>query len=317
MSSSKGKKKGFVEWLFCTIPGKTVVGYCNGIGAAIVIVGAMFKIMHWPGASAMLIIGLSTEALLFLMGALEPQHLPYHWESVYPQLAHSDDEEEEGEHAEGEEHGHGHEAHDLPAADKAALGHGHAPAAHGAHVGQVHTLTVSPTIMLDSILKEGQLEPELIASLGDSFRALKEQTEKITDLTQATVVTGEYVQSVKNASQSMDKLSETYVRASESLTGLSMTSEDGATYGEQLQNVSKKLAELNAVYDLQLRGSSEHLKATSQFYEGLDELLKNLSDSVEDTRQYKQNIGELSKNLSALNTVYGNMLSAMNFQNRG
>ena len=108
MSSSKGKKKG-VEWLFGTVQGKTIISYCNGVGAAIVIVGAMFKIMHWPGASAMLIIGLSTEALLFLMGAMEPQHLDTDWSLAYPELAHHEEDEHAAE--EIDEHAHGHDAH--------------------------------------------------------------------------------------------------------------------------------------------------------------------------------------------------------------
>lgn len=284
MGNSKGKKKG-VEWLFGTVQGKTIISYSNGIGAAVVIVGAMFKIMHWPGASIMLIAGLSTEAVLFLLGALEPQHLDTDWSLVYPQLAHEDEddllEEEEGHHL---------EAH--------------------------HEKPQSATEALDNMLKEAKIEPELLASLGDGLRSLSDQTNKLNNITDASVATDDYVNKIKSASNSVEKLSETYVKASESLVGLSLTNEDVATYGEQLQKVAKQLSELNSVYELQLRGSNDHLKASSQFYDGLGELMQNLNDSVEDTRKYKENISELSKNLSALNTVYGNMLNAMNF-NRG
>jgi gliding motility-associated protein GldL len=80
-----------------------------------------------------------------------------------------------------------------------------------------------------------------------------------------------------------------------------------------LQQVSKNLSALNAVYELQLQGSSEHLKATNKMYEGIESLYRNLQDSVQDTNKYKEEIGKLATNLGALNTVYGNMLSAMNF----
>jgi len=273
--------------LFGTVQGKTIISYCNGIGAAIVIVGAMFKIMHWPGASVMLIAGLSTEALLFLMGAMEPQHLDNDWSLVYPELAHHEEEEEAHDEHEGHEN----------------LEH---------HDKNKHEAPKGATELLDNMFKEAKIEPELIASLGEGLRSLSDQTNKLNNITDASVATGEYVNNIKTASSSIEKLSETYVRASESLTGLSVTNEDGATYGEQLQNVAKKLSELNDVYDLQLRGSSEHLRATSQFYNGLNELMQNLNESVEDTRKYKENISELSRNLSALNTVYGNMLNAMN-----
>jgi gliding motility-associated protein GldL len=61
-----------------------------------------------------------------------------------------------------------------------------------------------------------------------------------------------------------------------------------------------------------LQGSKQHLEATNKFYDGLGELMKNLHDSVDDTRKYRQEMATLSSNLTALNTVYGNMLSAMN-----
>ena len=54
---------------------KNIMKYVYGLGAAVVIMGALFKIMHWPGASLMLIVGLSTEAVIFIMSVLEPVHL--------------------------------------------------------------------------------------------------------------------------------------------------------------------------------------------------------------------------------------------------
>ena len=65
---------------------KKFMAMAYGIGAAIVILGALFKLMHWPGASLMLIVGLGTEALLFVMFAFAPKDVHYHWERVYPQL---------------------------------------------------------------------------------------------------------------------------------------------------------------------------------------------------------------------------------------
>ena len=64
-----------------------------GIGAAVVIVGAIFKIMHWPGAGPMLVAGLGTEAVIFFFSAFEPITRRSKWELVYPELAlgHSDD----------------------------------------------------------------------------------------------------------------------------------------------------------------------------------------------------------------------------------
>ncbi|MFN3403838.1 MAG: gliding motility protein GldL [Cytophagaceae bacterium] len=90
MSTNKG---GFKEFLF-----NKFMPMLYGLGAAVVIVGAMFKIMHWPGAGPMLVIGLSTEAVIFAFSAFQPVPHEPKWERVYPQLA-DDYYEEEGEEA--------------------------------------------------------------------------------------------------------------------------------------------------------------------------------------------------------------------------
>ena len=74
----------------------------------------------------------------------------------------------------------------------------------------------------------------------------------------------------------------------------------------------KNLGALNAVYELQLQDSNNHLKQTSKFYDGINQLMSNLNESLDDTKKYKDEVSKLAKNLSSLNTVYGNMLSAMN-----
>ena len=66
---------------------KNLMAKMYGIGAAIVIIGAMFKINHYPGASEMLVVGLSTEAIIFFFSAFEPPHEDPDWSLVYPELA--------------------------------------------------------------------------------------------------------------------------------------------------------------------------------------------------------------------------------------
>jgi gliding motility-associated protein GldL len=76
--------------IFETASGKRTLNYAYSLGAAVVILGALFKIMHWPGANIMLMVGMGTEVIIFVISAFEPQHdnMPeYHWERVYPELA--------------------------------------------------------------------------------------------------------------------------------------------------------------------------------------------------------------------------------------
>ena len=243
-----------------------------GFGASIVIIGAMFKIMHWPGAGPMLVVGLSTEAVIFFFSAFEPPHEEVDWSLVYPELAGM----------------HGEEAEMALEENKGTI-----------------------TEQLDTMLEDAKIGPELIASLGDGIRNLTDQTCKLTNITDATLATDEYVTSVKSAAKSVDTLSTSYNKAAESLNGLALNGDDSAVLGEQIVKVSKNLSALNASYELQLQGSNEHLKATSKFYEGLNTLMSNLNDSVDDTKKYKEQIGQLSSNLESLNTIYGNMLTAM------
>ena len=260
-------KPGSKQW-------KLFMAKLYGIGAAVVIVGALFKIMHWPGAGPMLVLGLGTEAVIFFFSAFEPPHEDPDWSLVYPELA--------GMHGDAEEHK---EIEDAG----------------------------SVTEQLDKMLEEAKIEPELMKSLGDGLRSLSDQTAKLNNITDASVATNDYVSNVKSASSNMKDLSSSYAKASEALTSITDSNADGKNYGDQLRKVSKNLTELNSIYELQLQGSNDHLKATNKLYSGIEELMGNLNSSLEDTKKYKQEIGELSKNLSALNTIYGNMLNAMNF----
>lgn len=77
------KKKGFLK----TSSGVKLMNFIYGSAAAVVIVGALFKILHWPGANEMLIVGMFTEAFVFLVSAFDPPAEEYEWERVYPALA--------------------------------------------------------------------------------------------------------------------------------------------------------------------------------------------------------------------------------------
>lgn len=254
---------------------KAFMAKLYGFGAAIVIIGAMFKIMHWPGAGPMLVIGLSTEAVIFIFSAFEPIHEDPDWTLVYPELALGHDEDFD------------HDA--LPS----------------------HSKKGSVTDELDKMLEEAKIDSALLERLGDGMRALGENASQLKGVTSAAAATDSYVDSLASASDQVKKLSQSYERASESLMGLTSSTEEGQSFGEQMQKVSKNLSALNNVYELQLKGSSQHLEATEKFHSQVTDMMQNLSASVEDTKLYKENMAMLSKNLTSLNQVYGNMLKAM------
>ena len=88
-TTESAKKVGawekFMLW-YESYKGKRIVGVIYSVGASVVIVGALFKIMHWPGASTVLIAGMLTEAFLFVIGALDKPHPEFNWSNVFPQL---------------------------------------------------------------------------------------------------------------------------------------------------------------------------------------------------------------------------------------
>ncbi|MES2591743.1 MAG: gliding motility protein GldL [Bacteroidota bacterium] len=290
---------------------KNFMAKLYGLGAAVVIVGAMFKIQHWPGAGPMLVCGLSVEAVIFFFSAFEPPHEEVDWSLVYPELAGM----------------HGHDSHAI--AD---------------NLIEEDKEKGSLTEQLDNMLEEAKIEPELIASLGENLRHLGDQTAKLNNITDASAASDEFATTMKSATQSVgsltgsydkakdkidelagaydsakgiidsstEKLSQSYGKATQAIESLANANQDSQSqYSDELLKVSKNLSALNASYELQLQSSTNHIKATTHFHDGLEDLLKNLSDSVDDTKKYKEQIAQLSTNLESLNTVYGNMLNAM------
>jgi gliding motility-associated protein GldL len=264
---------------------KNFMAKLYGFGAAVVIVGAMFKIQHWPGASAMLVIGLSTEALIFIFSAFEPIHSDPKWELVYPELA-------LGEEGEGLDK------------DQAQLAAGRARGGAGRGGSGV-------TEELDKMLEDAKIDSALLERLGQGMSSLADNANSLKGVSSAAAATDSYVSSLQAASDKVSSLSDAYERASVAISGMTSTTQEGESFGEQMQKVSKNLSALNNVYELQLKGSSAHLEATEKFQAQVLEMMQNLSASAEDTRLYKENMSMLSKNLTDLNNVYGNMLKAM------
>ena len=265
MSTQKG---GFTELLFSTIMPKVY-----GIGAAVVIVGALFKIQHYPGAGMMLGVGLTVEAIIFFLSAFEPKHPEPDWSRVYPEL--SDDYEAFGE--------------------KKAI-----PKATG-----------STSQQLDQMMEKAKIGPELIDSLGKGMRNMAESASKMSNLSDAAVATNDYANNVKQASKSLLDMNKSYATTVTAMQEMSNASKDAKEYHSQVQSVTKNLSALNAVYEMELQDSNQHLKSMKKFYENLGAAFDNLTETGKGTEAFKSELSRLTTNLTSLNRVYGSMLSAM------
>ena len=262
---------------------KNIMKYVYGLGAAVVIMGALFKIMHWPGASLMLIVGLSTEAVIFIMSVLEPVHLDADWSRVFPELA-----DTEGE---GVEEVEGVGLYDLIKAGSDEPG--------------------SQADKLADKLNDAGIDNALIGRLKDGMSNLADNASSLGSMSSATGATGEYVSSLQNASVKLNELSDQYAASAASIAAIAG---EGNNFGPEMEKLSSNISALNNTYELQLKSSNDYLASMSNMQELQDSIKSVMSDlaaSAGDTQAYRENMATLSQNLSDLNNVYGNMLKAM------
>lgn len=270
-----------IQRFFETMQGKRIKNLIIGVGAGVVMMGALFKIQHWPGAGYMLTAGLTTEALIFTLQGILPPHKDYYWEKLYPDLDVSPEIEGEKNAVEGEQ-------------EKGSV-----------------------TKQLDEMLEEANVETEAIQRLGKNLEQLDQNISQLSDMSDAANVTSEYSEKTREAAQSLEEMKNAYSEATKSASELSSATEGTKEYQEQIQAITKNLSSLNAMYESELQDTNNHLKTMNQFHDNLEAVMSNISESVEDTKKYKEEVSQLAKNLSQLNTVYGNMLTAMSGTNSG
>jgi len=267
---------------------KRIKNLVIGIGASIVLLGALFKILHWPYASEMLMVGMITESFLFAMLGILPPHQDYYWEKVYPGLNIAPDHYD----------------------------------AKGKKTINLTAAGSSSTASLDKMLDDAKIGPELIDSLGSNLKNFGDQIGKMTNITDAAIATSDFTKNASDASNALSQMKIAYSGASAAMEKMNaaqadtvkyheQVQADTVKYHEQVQAVSKNLAQLNAMYELELTDANSHLKAMNKFYGSLTTAMSSLEDSVADTQIYRQEMSKLSKQLSTLNQIYGGMLNAM------
>ncbi len=267
------KKGGFVNLIFTAIMPKVY-----GIGAAVVIVGALFKIQHWQGANEMLILGLGTEAVIFFLSAFEPKHAEIDWSKVYPELA---------------------EDYEAPVNQTATR------ISNRAGAGE------SPLLKIDEMLKTAKVDQNLLDNLGKGLTNLATSASQMSNLSNAAVATNEYAKNVQTAASSLMEMNKSYGTAMKAVTAMADASKDTSEYHAQVQKVTKNLAALNTIYEMELKDADSHVKNMNKFYESLTGAMQGLSKVGENTSKFTTELGSLTNNITALNKVYGSMLTAM------
>ena len=303
------KKSKFMTW-YESYKGKRVVGMVYSIGAAVVIVGALFKIQHWPGASAVLIVGMSTEVLLFLIGCLDKPHPSFHWHEVFPQLLGHDANEDLVK-----------EFSNRPR--PTLLGGG----------GSASTTTTTTTTTTTSGNSASADVPGLsatdMAALKTGIENMVKTASQITELSKVATASGELTEKLKAASQATDQfVAAGQVMAANSknfgdvyasvATDMQRVAQGTQEYEGQVAAIAKQLSSLNAVYELQVKAVQsqvDNAKGSAQQLELLNESMAKMNsvvgEALKSQEAYEAGAKKLASQVADLNKVYGNMLNAL------
>ncbi|MBQ4395835.1 MAG: gliding motility protein GldL [Paludibacteraceae bacterium] len=292
----------FMHW-YGSYQGKNVVNIVYSAGASVVIVGALFKILHWPGASQVLMIGMFTEAFLFLIGTLEHPHPEFHWENVFPQL--------------------------LEYGSKPELleekSHQPRPTLLGAGVAGGPEVVGSAAPVAGgaaSSAKVPSLKDEDLAALKDGISELAKTATQLSELgkvAQTGVKLGEKLEAAGAATEAYaSKLAEAGVAtdAFKTATGTLATTyaqvsgdmqniaEETKAYKAGVEQVGKSIAALNTVYELQLQSVNAQTEAQKAAAAAAKE-------AAEAQTAFAAGAKQLQKQVASLNDIYGNMLNAL------
>lgn len=191
---------------------KKFMNMVYGLGAAVVILGALFKIMHWPGGNQMLILGLITEALVFTISAFESVDDELDWSLVYPELAGG--------------------AKNDKKKDTTPEG--------------------ILSKKLDSMLKEARVDATLMSSLSDSIRNFEGAAKNISPTVDAIQEQKKYSEEMSKAAVQLESLNGIYKMQLESSEKQAHANtafaENAMKLQKQMESLTTNLSSLNGVY---------------------------------------------------------------------
>lgn len=264
---------------FKTHRGQIVLNFIFAFFAGVVILGALFKIRHWPFADEMITIGLLSEVIVFLvMAFLVPPPEEPHWQRYFPDINKHPDLEENFK--------------PTPLTLPGSSG--------------------NPAISkFEDMLSAADITPANLGRLGESFKKLDSTVGKMSDVSDAVAATNDFSAKTREATTALGKMKDAYAGAAGTVEHFNNAADDSKQFHMQVQSLTKNLSSLNTIYELELQDTNNHLKAMNKFYNNLVQASDAMSGSVVDAKKAHDQIATLAGNLGKLNQVYGNMLSAM------
>ena len=164
-------------------------------------------------------------------------------------------------------------------------------------------------------LIEQEINPDNLKKLNESFARFNTTIQNLGTVANVSEVTNDFAAKTKEASAALTMMKDAYANAAASVQHFNHAAESSKAFQEQMQTLTNNLSALNKMYESEVKESGGHITAMNAFYENLNKTAQAMQGSVEDAKKTQEQIALLSKNLGSLNSVYGNMLAAM--QGRG
>lgn len=266
--------KNSVERFLSGEKGQRFFNFAYSIGAAIVIWGALFKILHLPGGNTLLSIGMGTEVLMFILTAFDRPPRSYNWEEVFPVLS-SKDPEDRPEFGQG---------------GGGVVINASSPAAHG--IGGTSSAVYSSGDVL-------QPDSTDMSSVTERY---------VAQMTAAT----EQMRQLQNTTEALNRVSETLLESYRAITENSENITQSSTgYVEQMQSLNRNISGLNTIYEIQLKSVSSQLDAIDRVNRGIKGICDMYETTAGASARYCEESEKMALYMQQLNQVYAKMLSAM------
>ncbi len=312
--------KNRIEKFLSSDNGQRFFNFAYSIGAAIVILGALFKILHLPYGGLLLSIGMGTEVVMFLISAFDSPSKTYHWEEVFPVLNSKDPEDRpnfsgggNGSVIIGGGSGTGTES---------GTGVGGNIIINGG--GGSAGVSVSPDEARHAVgIPDGlNLSEADTQSLTESIQKMSAAAEQLSRMAELTDATQQYLVQLSGIAEQMDQLR----RATEGLTVVSHTllesyrnitenstniTENSQGYVEGMAALNRNIVGLNTIYEIQLKSVSSQIDTIDRVNTGLRSIRDMYEHTAADSARYCQESEKMTQYIQQLNSVYEKMITAM------
>jgi chromosome segregation ATPase len=310
------------------------MGYVYGWGASLVLIGALFKLQHWNHSGIMLTIGLLTEAFIFFISAFEPPMEQPDWTRVYPELHDDYDlltpiEDVQSDISSGLNSLLSNASISpelLSKIEKSLVDLSNTASG----ISDISAATLATDIYVKNLNSASESMSEFSEINSHANTAINNSISELVDNYGTTAKriseTGEgmlaklnesSVKFTKQIDDSGTKLVDSYQKLSGSIEkGFKDLDTNSSSYGENIQKLNKNIESLNGSYEKQLKGTSEQIQASTKFFEDLNQMNQIIALSAQEMKKYKENAEKLNANLESLNSIYGNMLGAMNYKKK-